>query len=1038
VALGDTKALTVTLKHVGTSGTIRIVNVALEDLNEEFTFSPPEKTSLVVGEEVTITVSYSPTVATSSLGYLVIRHNVASLDFETRIPVTALGQVGDLVVNPNPIDFGQVETSKDAMLDVVVQNTGSDSVILNSMSLRLDGSADFTIETINLPDGQTMPFTLAPTQSIGLVVKYKPTAGGRDTSTLVIEGDTQGQYAVWSFDVLGEEMGPLLVASPGQIDFQWVPLNTEATRLLVIENQGNANLVIPAGGLTFWGDSDPRLVVKDPPTTDVTIPPDGTVEFTIGWTPTEALLDDGKPIGRLMITSSDLAQSPTPIDVFGRADAPILVVMPDVVDMGFGAQMTPVERQVTLLNQGHGLLNIAGMSIVDASVTTYGEEFQIVHGSDKAAIIGPFDIAGNGADSLKVVFTNKGPDTGCLTATLRIVSNYAGHETIDVPISVCRSGAPVCNVAIVPGIVNFGTVAIGWPKTMPVNLVNIGTGFCSFRGAKIGDCTTSIMGGATCPEPLAVLTGTPSKVFVLTGTPPIVLKGLAPGSTTSMTIAYNPPTSAPLFSLLNQDAGLLAVKVRDDTLQKDIVLPKGATTGTPPVTTYAPNVVGASGIAKISVLPGELKFGVTTIGCFSKTYKVCIYNSGNAPLLVNDVRLMGCSPEFKVKNIPKLPVAIPMGAPKCIEAVYAPQDEGKDSCVLQIDATDRTAPTVAVMLSGEGTYDANQVDTFTQVTGQEVDILFIIDDSGSMAEEQTRLAESFNDFIAQANVWKNDFHLGAISVNVVDDGVVGRLNRGVPTVTPRFMTPTSGGSFADLVDYSSGGGNSSNQESGLQAAQNALSAPLSTDTGLACSTDADCTGNLNICPSGGVCGYSCIEGTCGGFNSRFLRDNAQLELLVLSDEEDQSSGGLPLYIDFLKNIKGWFNVDMMHFNAIVGMDGSTAGSCGSTDGGDAAGGYRYVEAANQTKGLTGSVCASSFAPIMNKIGDVSFHPKSQFFLSRLADPATVSVQVNDKACTAGWRYDAPSNSIIFDLSGACMPGPGDTIRVAYETLCLTS
>ncbi len=1035
VALGDHKSLTVTLKHVGSSGTVEISRVSLELLGDDFTFTQPEKTSLAVGEEVTITVTYTPVSATSSYGNLVIEHNVASLGNVTKIPVTANGQVGDILINPNPIDFGSVETGKDKMQDVELTNTGSDSVVLNSISLRLDGSTDFTVETIALPDSKTMPYTLAPAETIGLVLKYAPTGGGKDTSTLVIQGTTQGQYAAWSFDVLGEEMGPHLVASPGQIDFQWVPLNTEAVRLLQIENQGNANLVIPAGGLTLWQNSDPRIVIQDSPTADVTIPPAGTAEFHVSWTPTVALADDGTPIGQLMIASNDLAQSPTPIPVFGRADAPILVVVPDKVDMGFGAQMTPVQRQVTLRNDGHGLLSIGGLSIVDASDTTHGDEFQIAHGTDTGTVIGAFDIAGNAFDAISITFTNKGPDTGCVTATLRILSNYAGHETTDVPISACRSGAPVCNVAIVPVNVNFGTIALGWPKTMPVNIVNIGTGFCSFRQAMITDCPTSIMGGATCSGPLI---GTKSKIFDLKDVPPFTQNGLAPGSTTTMTITYNPPASAPIFSLLNQDRGLLSLKVHDDILQKDIVLPKGVTSGTPPTTTWAPNVLGASGLAKISVLPGEVKFGVTTIGCFSRTYKVCIYNSGNAPLTINDVRLMGCTPEFKVKNIPKLPTTISTGAPKCVEAVYAPQDEGPDTCVLQIDATDKSSPTVAVKLSGSGTHDTHQSDLFTQVTGQEVDILFIIDDSGSMSEEQTRLADSFNDFIAQANVWKNDFHLGAISVNVVDEGVVGRLNRGVTTITPRFMTPTSGGSFAKMVDYSSGGGNSSNQESGLEAAQNALSAPLSSDTGLACSTDVDCTGNPNICPAGGTCGYGCIEGTCGGFNSKFLRDNAQLEMVVLSDEEDQSSGGLPLYIDFMKNIKGWYNVDMMHFNAIVGMSGGSAGSCTASDGGTADGGYRYVQAATETHGLTGSVCDMSFAPTMDKIGDVTFHPKSQFFLSRLADPATVAVQVNSKACAAGWRYDAPSNSIIFDLTGVCMPGPGDTIQVDYETLCLTS
>jgi hypothetical protein len=1043
VALGNTKTLTVTLRHNGTSGTIQLSNLFLEDLSEEFTFEPPADLSLAVGEEVVVKVTYTPLSATSSYGFLVIENNVASLGGVARIPVTANGQVGEILVNPNPIDFGQVDTGKDLMLDVTVTNTGSDSVVLNALSLRLDGSADFTIEAINLPDSKVMPYTLAPTESIGLVIKYAPTGGGNDTSTLVIEGDTQGTYAVWSFDVLGEEMGPLLVASPGQLDFQYVPLNSEKTLLLNVANTGNAELVIPKDGVSLWMNSDPNIVVKNPPTADVKIAPGASYDYTIGWTSVAVTEDDGKPIGQLMIASNDVSHSPMPIPVYGRPDAPILVVIPDAVDMSFGAMMTPVYRTVTMRNDGSATLNVVSLTIVDASDTAYGDEFAIVHGSTTAATIGAFGIPGSGSpgatnsDSVQIKFTNKAPKEKkgqCLTAKMRIVSNYAGHETVDVPISVCRSDAPVCNVAMVPAGVNFGTVPIGFPKELPVNIVNIGTGNCTFQNAKIQDCTSGLLGGATCSAPN--FGGASSAIFKLSNLPPVTAGGITPGMTHTMTVRFNPPSATPLFGLLNQYSAVLGIQVKDVVLGTTIVLPKAPTSGT-----YLANVMGSSGIAKISVLPGELKFGVTTIGCFSKTYKVCVYNSGNAPLMVTDIRLVGCSPEFKVKNIPKLPMAVPNGAPKCIEAVYAPQDEGPDTCSMQIDATDTSSPTVAVKLSGSGTYDTHQTDEFTQVTGQEVDILWIIDDSGSMCEEQDRLNQSFSDFIAQANVWKNDFHLGGISVNVTDEAVIGRLNRGDKSITPRYMTKTNGGSFAKMTMYGCNGGSDS-QEAGMQAAQTALSAPLATDTGVVCGNDSDCANDANICPDPATCAYKCVDGKCGGFNAGFLREGAQLEMVVLSDEEDQSSGGLPFYVDFFKNIKGWYNVDMMHFNAIVGIDGVPKGgsesACVSSDGGTADSGDRYLQVATETKGLAGSICESSYSKIMNEIGNLTFHPKLQFFLSRLADPATVTVKVNGTTCSAGWRYDAPSNSIIFDPAAACMPGPGDKVLIDYETLCLTS
>ena len=95
-----------------------------------------------------------------------------------------------------------------------------------------------------------------------------------------------------------------------------------------------------------------------------------------------------------------------------------------------------------------------------------------------------------------------------------------------------------------------------------------------------------------------------------------------------------------------------------------------------------------------------------------------------------------------------------------------------------------------------------------------------------------------------------------------------------------------------------------------------------------------------------------------------------------------------------------------------------------------------MRAARETGGLLASLC-EDWATVFHRIGGVSFHPKVQFFLTRLAEPASVHVFLDDIECATGWRYDPPSNSIIFDAQGTCMPGPGARIRVEYRSLCLT-
>jgi hypothetical protein len=73
------------------------------------------------------------------------------------------------------------------------------------------------------------------------------------------------------------------------------------------------------------------------------------------------------------------------------------------------------------------------------------------------------------------------------------------------------------------------------------------------------------------------------------------------------------------------------------------------------------------------------------------------------------------------------------------------------------------------------------------------------------------------------------------------------------------------------------------------------------------------------------------------------------------------------------------------------------------------------------------------------IGEIAFGLKTQFFLSRVAEPSTIEVRINGVLCTtdggANWTYDATSNSVIFAEAGGCMPQPDDMIEIYYETVC---
>ena len=1024
IPVGQEDSKQVELRHTGGERPIKIKGLRLETDSNEGVFSVdgPADTELAPGESTYLVIHYRPTLSNhQDKATLYIDHDIPGTSSYKVVRISTLGGFAELETVPSPIDFGDVEVGKEVPpMDVKVRNAGTQPVTVNTIALE-DQDSDFAIlGPFVTKDGGQLPVTLDPKDEIGLVIAYTPHgADCPDQTNLVVT--VAGRDMPYKFEVLGCELAPRLVASPGVVDFGYVQPGEQKAVKVSLANEGQIDLRLDGIGLT--PGTDDQVKVLDAPAPGYILTRHDAVDVTVTWT---GHAHEGDTLGGLEIKSND-PTSPLVLPVLGVVDAPQIALVPDdVVDFGFVAYNIASSRTLVVRNDGHGVLKVSDVKIEGDALG----EFSMAD-ADKS-----FEVEGYGTYPIQIVFKTKG-QPGEVKATMKVLSNDAARPEASVILKAMRADKATCEPVLTPpGGLNFGMVAMGYSKTLAFTLTNKGTGNCTFLQARIVDCMGMSVPGfpTTCGDPFAG--GGISSVFKVISTPPMMPNGLGPGQSGTISVRFTPPASPSIWQgMFDSYYGRLGVKVRDENVGDGQPKPEIVV---PPATSTNPNLVGQGGMAKVAVLPGEVKFGLTTIGCYSKTYKVCVHNTGNAPLEVSEISLAGCSPEFKLKNVPALPANVTAGKPVCFETVYVPQEVGEKQCVVQIKSSDTASPSLVVGLSGAGTYDTEQTDEFVQVSGQDVDVLFVIDDSGSMCEEQDRLVQNFDDFIKNAAVWNNNYHIGVISVNVVNQAVMGKLNRGDPKITPRFITPNpnAGSQFAKLAKLGCEGG-SDEQEAGLEASQIALSAPLTTDTGVKCASDADCQNDKTLCGDPKKCPYYCNGGTCGGWNAGFMRPDAQLEIVVLSDEEDQSSAAPTFYIDFLKSIKGYYNANMMHFNSIVGVD-TGGGGCTAADGATAEAAKRYQMVSQETNGVIGSICDMDFSKTMNDIGKVAFGLKVQFFLTRLADPPTVKVWVDGVECKSGWQYDAPSNSVIFDDKGACMPQPGQKIKVHYKTLCLSA
>jgi hypothetical protein len=295
-------------------------------------------------------------------------------------------------------------------------------------------------------------------------------------------------------------------------------------------------------------------------------------------------------------------------------------------------------------------------------------------------------------------------------------------------------------------------------------------------------------------------------------------------------------------------------------------------------------------------------------------------------------------------------------------------------------------PLVAVTVLGAcSDYDYSQIyvtDLFDQESEPPPsDVLFVIDDSSSMSEEQAVLqanAVVFADALVASGA---PFHVGVITTDVSTDAA--GVLRGA-MLTPD--TPDLAGTAAAAFAVGIGG---SRDERGLQAAALALD----------------------------------------GRNPDFHRDDAVVQIVVLSDEDDHSDGPVG---DWLHSYHALAGGEGYALHAIVGD--LPSGCASGTSAADP--GARYLDAAAQTGGFVDSICADDYEAILGHVGLSVAGLLDTFVLSNFPDPDSIAVWVDSDVVAMdpanGWVYDPGGNAIVF--TGTAVPTAGAAITVTYAPL----
>jgi hypothetical protein len=298
-------------------------------------------------------------------------------------------------------------------------------------------------------------------------------------------------------------------------------------------------------------------------------------------------------------------------------------------------------------------------------------------------------------------------------------------------------------------------------------------------------------------------------------------------------------------------------------------------------------------------------------------------------------------------------------------------------------------PILAVALAGCSDYDVarqDQSDSFTQEDGNlDIDILWVMDNSGTMSEEQENVVANLSSFVDVLDGFGADWQVGVVTTSA-DDGDDGAGQLVGPILTP--LTADVATAFASEVDV---GVNGDINEEGLRAMELATSDPLITTT-----------------------------------NAGFLRQGADLAVVILSDEDDHSDGSTDDFTNYLTGLKG---EGRARLSAVVGQ--LPAGCASPYAAADPA--ERYLAVSEATGGIQDSICRDDFSQTMKALALNALGLKDTFQLLLVPEPSTIEVRLDGVLLynrpVNGWQYDPGQNAIVLD--GYAIPGPGSGIEVRY-------
>ncbi len=264
------------------------------------------------------------------------------------------------------------------------------------------------------------------------------------------------------------------------------------------------------------------------------------------------------------------------------------------------------------------------------------------------------------------------------------------------------------DIAVSPGFLDFGSVALGTSGALTVTVQNVGVGALQLLDVSVRAGGESFT--VTAPGSLAV----------------------EPGGSTTFNVTYTP--SAP---------GAAQAELRiasTDPDEGEFILP----------------LLGEAHGPLLTVTPDGVDLGSVAVGCDTST-AVTLRNAGDADLLVSSLALAGAPAEITLTLPTALPWTLTPGAEQVATLTYAPLENAADGGELRVSSTDPIAPERVVSVTGTGAIGESVDESFVQGHTEQIDVIVVTTELSDSAKAEA--ADLLDAYLTTLDASGIDFHL---------------------------------------------------------------------------------------------------------------------------------------------------------------------------------------------------------------------------------------------------------------------------------------